>query len=64
MTDLKEQPRWLTYYHRQLDLRNQSQSQAFYDLIKNYSEVMSKYKSLDEQYRSLEREKLVSKSLL
>ncbi len=64
MTDMKEQPKWLTYYHQQLDLRNQSQSRAFYELIKNYSEVMTKYKVLDEQYRALEREKLVSKSLL
>ena len=62
MADRKDLPKWLQYYHQQLDIRNQSQSKAFRELIKNYSEVMSRCSSLEEQLHSAEREKLLTKS--
>ena len=63
MTDRKEMPKWLAYYHQQIDARNQSQSSAFRDLIKNYSEVLNKCRTLEDQTRTLEREKMAAKGL-
>ncbi len=63
MTDRKDAPKWLQYYHQQLDMRNQSQSKAFSELIRNYSEAMTKCRFLEDQLRAAEREKLISKSL-
>jgi len=45
----KDIPKWLQYYHKQIDIRNQSQSTAFKDLIKNYSDVMSRCMTLERE---------------
>jgi len=63
MTESKDLPSWLRYYHHQLDMRNQSQSQAFSELIKNYCDIMAKHNDLGEQLRNLKREKALSKQL-
>lgn len=63
MTERKDLPSWLQYYHQQLDIRNHSQSEAFSELIKNYSEIMGKHMELGEQLRSLKREKALSNQL-
>ena len=63
MTDRKVMPKWLTYYYQQLDIRNQSQSSAFRELITNYSEVLNKCRTLEDQTRTLEREKMAAKAL-
>lgn len=62
MTEYKEKPKWLAYYHQQLDIRNQSHSTSFRELIKNYSELMIQFKSLEDEKRTLEREKIAMKS--
>lgn len=61
MTDSKEKPKWLAYYHKQLDIRNQVHSVSFRELIKNYADVMGRCKILEEQNRTLEREKIANK---
>jgi len=62
MTENKETPKWLTYYHQQLDLRNQNQSKAFRELIKNYSDIMMQSRGLEEKLKAAEREVMIVKS--
>ncbi len=49
MTDRTEVPGWLAYYHSQIDARNQSQSSAFRELIRNYGDVMEKCMALQKE---------------
>jgi hypothetical protein len=63
MTDRKVMPKWLAYYYQQVEVRNQSQSSAFRELITNYSEVLNRCRTLEDQARTLEREKMAAKAL-